>query len=69
MAKVILSTYDPFIIMVRDKKESADMFGEDYILERGVNIPDDLLQRYQKNYAEFWAIQKELDSIEKEKNI
>ena len=63
MVKVEISNGDPFIWTIYDEKESAELFGDDYIEEFGTEIPEELLQEYKKVSAEFWKIQSQIDKI------
>ena len=58
-----LSSHDPILVVVYDKDETIEMFGEDSLKDDGVFIPEDLLARYKKNMAELEAIQVELRKI------
>lgn len=60
MPKVTFTTSDPFITIIRDEKESIDFFGADYLNDFGVEVPQDLIERFKKNYEEFKLIQQEL---------
>ena len=61
MSKIILTSSDPVIHKIYSPEESIDIFGEEGLYDYGVEIPDDLLDRYLKNQEEFWKIQKEID--------
>lgn len=65
MAKVTFTENDPFIITIRDEVETADLFGDDFIDEYGIEVPDELIERFKNNYKEFKAIQQELDKYRK----
>lgn len=55
-----IGTSDSLWLKVYDRDMTIDYFGEDYLLEYGNNIPQELVDRYKKNYEEFKTIQKEL---------
>ena len=63
-----IQTHDPFVLSVMNATETTEMFGHDHLEEDGVCIPDELMERYLKNYKEFWAIQEELRVIKKAKD-
>jgi hypothetical protein len=56
-----LTTSDPFIVQVYTATETVDMFGEDMLEDYGSTLPEELLERYQKNIKEFKSIQEELN--------
>lgn len=60
MVKVYLTTNDPIVITVMDEKECNYMFGDDFILDYGVDIPEQLLKDYKRVYFEFQEIQEHL---------
>lgn len=60
MAKVYITTNDPIVCTVMDEKECNDTFGDDFILEYGTEIPQQLLKDYKRVYHEFWEIQEHL---------
>ena len=66
MARVTLSTNDPFVTKIMDEKETSDMFGDDYIEDYGVEVSEILVEKFKKNWEEFWSIQKEIQIILKE---
>ena len=55
--------FDPFILSVRGREETIEMFGEEYLEEYSCYVPEELQARYKKNLEEFKAIQKELRGI------
>lgn len=61
--KVTICTNDPVIYEILDKEESSELFGEDYIEEYGVEIPEDMLSQYKKTHREFGAIQDKIREI------
>lgn len=65
MRKVTISTNDPIVYTVKDEQETIEYFGEDFLQDYGVEIPDELLQAYNKAYQEFWKVQLELDKYKK----
>lgn len=65
MAKVYISTHDSFVFYVMDESECNDTFGDDYIQDFGVEIPDNLLQEYKQAYNEFWKVQEKLKPYHK----
>ncbi len=58
-----LSTNDPILVVIYDKAEAVETFGEDHLQEYGCHIPEALIERYKKNLAESQEIQKELRVI------
>lgn len=63
MARVYITTNDPIVSIVMSEQECNDLFGDDYILDYGIDIPDSLLARYKENYIEFWKIQDEIKAL------
>jgi hypothetical protein len=65
MARVTLHTNDPVILNINDEEKCVDMFGEDFLQDYGVEIPNELLERYTINWLEFLKIQKEIEKYHK----
>lgn len=63
MARVTFSTNDPVVWTIRDEKTTIEYFGEDYLEDYGKDIPDELLEKYEKAYQEFWRVQLLLDKF------
>ena len=67
MARVTLHTGDPFITEILTELETFEMFGNEYIDDYGIEVPDNLVERYKKNWKEFLEIQTEINIILKER--
>lgn len=65
MPKVTLSRDDIFHIYMKDGKETIEWFGEDYLEDFGVEVPQDLIDRYKAAYEQFQKVQDELFQIYK----
>ena len=65
MIRVLLQMHDRFCFELMDKAESDDMFGEDYLEDYGVEVPNSLLERYKRNIEEYNSIQSELNKLYK----
>lgn len=61
-----LTKSDPFVIILYDRDQTIDMFGEDMLTDYGVAIPPELIERYKKVKAESDQIQAELSKILKD---
>jgi len=64
MAKVTLHSNDIIILEIDDEDATVYLFGNDFLEDYGIEIPDELLERYNKNRDEFLEIQKELEKLE-----
>lgn len=62
MSRVTVTSHDPITTVLYDEQESADLFGDDYIQEYGIEMPAELLNEYKRIYNEFWRVQKELEN-------
>ena len=67
MAQITTHNNDPFIEYIYDEEKTIDYFGEDFLVDYGIEIPDDFLERYNKVWDEFWKCQQELIKLIKEK--
>jgi hypothetical protein len=65
MAKITLTTNDPVITEIRNSQETIDLFGDDFLDDYGIEAPDELIERFQKNYKEFKEIQAEINKLKK----
>lgn len=63
MARVTYHENDPFVTYIYSNEETNEIFGEDFLVEYGIEIPDELFERYKICWNEFWKIQNELDKI------
>jgi predicted DNA-binding protein YlxM (UPF0122 family) len=58
---VNISTHDPMINVVRSVEYCNEMFGEDYIEDYGVEIPEALAIEAQAVYQRLMEISRELE--------
>ncbi len=63
MKNAYITTGDPIVVSLYDKEMVIEYFGEDFLKEWGHEVPDDLVERYNKNQIEFKQIQNELKKI------
>jgi len=63
MKKVIISKEDRFQYYVRDEAETIYLFGEDYLEEYGVEIPEELFNQYQETMFRFRHLQDQLQKL------
>jgi len=68
MARVTFHSNDPIIENIYDEEKTIEYFGEDFLEDYGIDIPDDLLERYTLNWLEFLKIQEEIDNLLELKN-
>jgi hypothetical protein len=61
--RVYLTTHDPITIRVYDEIEVNELFGDDFLLDHGCNIPVELLEEYRQTLHAFWAVQNKLEKI------
>ena len=52
-------------IVVYDREEAIEMFGEEFLKEYGVKLPEALLKRYKENQIDFTDIQSLLRTYHK----
>lgn len=64
--KVTVHTHDPILTLIYPPEKTIDYFGEDFLEEYGIEIPDDFLARYNMAWEEFWKCQEELIKLMKE---
>ncbi len=55
-----LSEDDIFWYYIRDSKDTIELFSEDYLIDYGLEIPNDLIERYKKVFTEWKEIQNEI---------
>jgi hypothetical protein len=60
MNNAYLTTGNSLEIVLYDKEETIDMFGEDMLNEYGCKLPSELVERYTACMKEFGALQIEL---------
>lgn len=65
--RVSVTNADLFTFRINDSLQTIELFGEDYLEEYGIDIPQDLLNRYKRNIKEYREIQEEIYQITKEK--
>lgn len=58
--KSVLEYHDQFRLILRDNAEAGGLYGPDYIEDIGLEIPEELVERYKQNDKEFRSIQDEL---------
>jgi hypothetical protein len=66
MARITTHSNDPFVEYIYDAEKTIDYLGEDFLVDYGIEIPDNFLERYNKSWDEFWKLQKELAELIKE---
>jgi len=55
-----LYTHDPMLIMLYDKTEAVEIFGQDGLDDYGSVLPESLIKRFKDCMIEVKAIQNEL---------
>ena len=65
--RVIVSSGDPVLTVIYPKEKAIEYFGEEYLEDCGIELPDELVDRYVKNYQEMLDIHDEIDNLLKEK--
>ena len=60
MAKTTLKNRDAHLYHIQDEAESISHFGEAYVNQFGIELPDDLIKRYKANLEESKLIQAEI---------
>lgn len=61
--RVTISNDDLFCYRLLDSVETIDMFGEDYLLDYGVDIPPELLKEYKEVMVLYNQLQDKLRVI------
>jgi len=51
------------IYQMYDKEYTDGMYGNDFLEEHGIDVPDELLEKYNACQTEFWKIQVEISKI------
>ncbi len=63
--RVLLSEDDRRIYTVRLKNEADELFGNEYLMEYGVDIPDDLVKEFIEARDRFYALNRKLREFDK----
>ena len=61
--KVTVHTHDPILKLIYPPEKTIDYFGEDFLEEYGIEIPDDLAKRAIESYKTMLEVQDELDKF------
>ena len=62
--RITLSHDDLFCYRLRDELETVELFGEDYLTDYGVDVPDELLAEYNAIMEQYEALQDKLKDID-----
>lgn len=54
-------THDPMLTLVYLPEKTIEYFGEDYLEDYGIEIPDDLVNEVIKSYEDMLVIQNKLE--------
>ena len=61
--KCTTHTHDPVLKLVYPPEKTIEYFGEDFLEEYGIEIPDDLAKRAIESYENMLVVQDELDEF------
>lgn len=60
---VYIQVSDPFIYEIQKRSEVIRIYGEGFLEEYGIEIPDELLREYEEVEEKFWIVQKKITSV------
>lgn len=63
LARVSISLDDIFSYRIRDAEETIDMFGEDFLVDYGHDISEELLLKYKKIMKDYKELQDQLKIV------
>lgn len=61
--KVTIYTHDPILHLIYTKQDSDELFGEDYIEDYGIEVPDDLAIKVIESYKNLIESQIEFEKF------
>ena len=61
--KITIYTHDPILNLIYTKEESDELFGEDYIEDYGIEVPDDLAIKVIESYKNLIEAQIEFEKF------
>ena len=59
-ARVTITHDDLFSYRIRDASETIDLFGEDYLIDYGKDIPHELLEEYREVMVKYRELQEKI---------
>lgn len=65
--KTVIYTHDPMLTLVHSLENAVDIYGEDYIEEFGVEVPDIIVDAFIYHYEKVLELSRLLRSIEDKK--